>query len=235
MNYQQIDPDLPGLQRWLRLNKNFPGQSTLRMLEYEALAKVDLSGKILDLGGGEKSAYRSGLPAKLDYSSVNIDPEIEPTWLVRPGEKLPIENNVFDACLSMNTLEHVYDPKLLVEEIFRTLKPGGSVYISVPWIFRIHGHPDDFTRATPSWWRITLENAGFSSATILPLIWGRYSTAASITGYKGPLRKIRTHITHLNDLLYSILAFRGTNGKYIGRRGQSICNVAPGHFITAVK
>jgi len=235
MQYTLKEPDLPSVARWISLSKRFPRQSTLRMLEYEALEKVQLKGTVLDIGGGDKSKYRQSLGNEIEYSSVNIDPSINPTWLTKPGEKLPIENNMFDTCISLNTLEHVYDPKFLIGEILRVLKPGGCAYITVPWIFRIHAHPDDYGRYTPSWWRQTCENAGFSEMEILPLIWGRYSTGASITGIRGLSKLLSNTIVHVKDVMYANLTIRGTNGKYSGSRAERICAVAPGYFIKVVK
>lgn len=235
MQFKLIDPQLPSLRRWLALNRKYPKESTLRMMEYELLSKVPLKGKVFDLGGGNKAKYRSILPESIEYSSANIDPDIEPTWLVKPGEPLPVNDAKFDCCITMNTLEHVYDPAALVREIHRVLKNGGTVHITIPWIFRIHGHPDDFTRPTPSWWQKTLEDAGFSSAEVTPLVWGRYSTGASIVGIRGLFKGLRRHIVHMQDCLYAFFVFRNTNGKYCGRRGQRVCNVAPGHFISATK
>ncbi|MGB0844124.1 MAG: class I SAM-dependent methyltransferase, partial [Alphaproteobacteria bacterium] len=140
-----------------------------------------------------------------------------------------------DNCITMNTLEHVYDPKFLIEELHRVLKKGGCVHITVPWMFRIHGHPDDFTRATPSWWRKTLEDAGFESAEITPLVWGRYCTAGTMTGYGRIFKKLSIHLAHLKDCLYAFVCFRGKGQNYSGKRAQRIYNVALGHFITARK
>ena len=190
---------------------------------------------MLDVGGGSKAKYIRLLPQDIDYASVNIDPAMEPTWQAQPGERLQIEDGVFDSCISMSTLEHVYDPKFLVSEMFRVLKPGGQVHVSVPWIFRFHGHPDDFTRASPSWWKTTMEEAGFRETAILPLVWGRYSTASTISNFRGLLKNTRNHITHMRDVLYALFVFRGAGECYQGRRGQRICNVALGHFITATK
>lgn len=235
MKYTRIDPALPTIGRWVSLCRRFPGVSTIRKLEYEKLTAIDLKGKVLDVGGGNKARYMHHLPSDIEYDSVNIDPEMEPTWQVEPGEKLQIENDVFDNCISMNTLEHVYDPKPLISEMFRVLKPGGKVHITVPWMFRIHGHPDDFTRASPSWWKTTMQETGFRETTILPLVWGRYSTASTISNFRGLLKKTRNHMTHLRDVLYARCVFFGSGGRYTGRRGQRICNVALGHFITATK
>jgi len=235
MEYRRIDPRLPTVGRWLDLNRRFPGDSTLRKLEYERLTAIDLKGKVLDLGGGSKAKYIHLHPKDIQYASVNIDPDIEPTWQIQPGEKFQIEDDVFDSCISMNTLEHVYDPKFLLSEIFRVLKPGGEVHISVPWIFRIHAHPDDFTRASPSWWKLAMQETGFQETTVLPLVWGRYSTASTITSFRGVLKNTRNHITHVRDVLYASLVFRGTDVYYQGKRGQRVCNVALGHFISAKK
>jgi len=235
MKYSQIEPSLLTISRWIALNRRFPGNSTLRKLEYEKLLDTTIAGSVLDLGGGNKSRYRKTLPAGIEYSSVNIDPDIEPTWQVEPGETLPIEDGVFDVCISMNTLEHVFDPRFLIGEIHRTLKPGGMVHITVPWIFRIHGHPDDFTRVTPNWWRVVLEDAGFAEMEVTPLVWGRYSTASSISGFRGLFKRTRNHIPHLRDVLYASLMFRNGEGRYVGQRGQRICAVALGHFISAMK
>lgn len=230
------DPRVPTIQRWLDLNRRFRGNSTLRMLEYEKLAEIELTGVVLDLGGGEKARYKEYLPDTIgEYVSVNIDPDIEPTHLIVPGEILPLEDNSIDNCITFNTLEHVYDAKFLIQEMQRVLKPGGKLFITVPWIFGIHGHPDDYTRYTPSWWAMALEEAGYSKAQILPLVWGRYSAAATICGPRGLFVGARTHMLHLHDVLYAAIRFSGTGGVYSGKRGQRICNVAPGHFITAVK
>ena len=234
MEFRLVDPDLPTVSRWLSLNSRYGRQSTLRMLQYEHLEKQSVEGKVLDFGGGNKSKYRDLLPNDIDYSSVNIDPNIEPTWLIEPGAKIPAKANSFDVCVCLNTLEHICDPLFVLGEIHRTLKPGGVVHIAVPWMFRIHGHPDDYNRLTPSWWRQAMEETGFSETSVTPLVWGRYSTAAGITGYKGLVRLQRT-LTHMKDVLYASFAFRNADGVYCGKRGQRICNVALGHFITARK
>lgn len=233
MQYTYIAPRLPGLRRWRDLHRRFPGNSVLRVLEYEALAEHDLDGEVLDIGGGRKAKYAQYLPDRAVLHSVNIDPSIAPTYLVEPGERFPIEDGRYAKAICLNTLEHVYDTAFMIEEIHRVLEPGGTVHITVPFIFRIHGHPDDFSRHTPSWWRETLMRAGFESTTLLPLIWGRYTTAGMIGSYRGPVRLQRAW-DHLRDILYAAIVFR-KHDTYAGRRGHHICAVSPGWFISATK
>ena len=63
--------------------------------------------------------------------------------LVAAGEHLPFANNVFDAILSHEVLEHVVDDAAAVAEMARVLKPGGRIVIFAPnrrYFFETHGH-----------------------------------------------------------------------------------------------
>lgn len=233
MDYTYIPPPLPTIGRWKNLYKRFPGESALRAMEYEKLVQLEVGGQVLDVGGGENARYLKHLTGAAAISSINIDPDIGPTFLLAPGEPFPIADESFDNAVCLNTLEHIYDAKFVIRETFRCLKKGGSVYITVPFIFRVHGHPDDFFRGTTSWWKETLERTGFSSMELQPLIWGRATTGRSITGYRGPFSRLRFHLTHISDCLYAGLRFRGD--RYDGKRGERICGIAPGYFIKATR
>ncbi len=227
--FTQAHPPLPSVKRWVSLCRQFPGASTLRKLQYEHLDSLDFSGRVLDVGGGSNANYLNHLPEDIEYQSINIDPDIAPTWLVNVGDRLPPEDNSYDCCLSLNTLEHVYDPQFLIAEIYRVLKPGGQFHATVPWMFRIHGHPDDFLRMTPSWWGQALREAGFKETTVTPLVWGRSSSAASMSGRRG----LRVHAAHIQDSVHASFAFGGRRKH--GKRRQRVYNIALGHFISARK
>lgn len=49
-----------------------------------------------------------------------------------PFDQIPFESNSFDAVLLDNVLEHITDPKNLIEEIKRVLRPDGTLVIGVP-------------------------------------------------------------------------------------------------------
>jgi SAM-dependent methyltransferase len=235
MDYEYIDPPLPSVSRFLKLYRKFRGNSPIRVLEYERLEELSIQGDILDVGGGKNARYRDLLPKNARVQSINIDPEIAPTFLIDPDGNFPINKNVFDAAVCFNTLEHIYDARHTVSETHRVLKPGATLHITVPFIFRIHGHPDDYFRATPSWWRKTLEDIGFTSASLTPLVWGRNVSAGDILGYKGLLPKqFNFNICHLKDVLYAAMMFRGKS-TYSGKRGERICAVSLGWFISATK
>lgn len=57
------------------------------------------------------------------------------------AEKLPFEDNSFDLIYSTNVLEHVKDPKKVLSESVRVLKPGGYLQFVIPNYFSFwEGH-----------------------------------------------------------------------------------------------
>lgn len=64
------------------------------------------------------------------------------------NERLDFEDNSFDTVLLMDVLEHIYQPKQLIAEISRVMKPSGRVIIAVPFLYRIHEEPNDYFRYT---------------------------------------------------------------------------------------
>src|SRR5690606_1441949 len=110
---------------------------------------------------------------------------------------------------------------------------GGAVHVIVPFMFRIHGHPDDYFRATPSWWRETFDRTGFARLDLMPLVWGRGATRAVVPGLHGAFPRARMHLAMLFDVLFAALMLKGD--RISGRRGASICGTAPGWFMTGWK
>lgn len=51
-------------------------------------------------------------------------------------------------CVSV--LEHSRRPWLLAANLERMLQPGGTLYLTVPFVWRVHGYPDDYWRFTLS-------------------------------------------------------------------------------------
>lgn len=58
------------------------------------------------------------------------------------GMHLPLDDQSMDQVISFTVLEHVTDEAAALQEIWRVLKPGGRMLLSVPnkwWIFETHG------------------------------------------------------------------------------------------------
>jgi SAM-dependent methyltransferase len=45
---------------------------------------------------------------------------------------LPFADNTFDLVTALDVLEHIHDDKAVISELFRVLKPGGTLLVAVP-------------------------------------------------------------------------------------------------------
>lgn len=68
------------------------------------------------------------------------------SFLLSPAETLPFENDSFDKVFCLDVLEHVQDEVKTICEIYRVLKPGGALILSVPHDFLNFLDPDELTR-----------------------------------------------------------------------------------------
>lgn len=230
----------PSFARFRRLLADTRSKSILRALEYERLQSLRLQGRVLDFGGGSKTQY-SGLvaswadaQAEFEYESANIDPNTHPTFLIPPDGELPCEDGRYDAVISLNTFEHVYGLSGVLGRIHRVLKPGGEMVFIVPFLFRVHGHPDDYSRGTPSFWRKMLAEHGFDGVAVEALNWGPFSTATTVSGTPGPLKRLRIAWALLLDLIYFSLRF-GQDVTLMEEQDSSVCNAPFGYFIRCTK
>lgn len=229
-----VPAELPSFARYKKLFWRGSGASATRVLQYERLAQKKFKGTLLDFGGGDKAKYRDILNCE-SYESVNIDRAIAPTWITEVGEKLPCPRDHYDHVISLNTIEHIYDAQGVIRDIFDVLKKKGEFTCTIPFLYPVHGHPDDYFRPTASWWHQTLRQTGFSEIRIMPLLWGPFTTGLICSGLPGPLKWPRTQATLLLDLLYVKLRFRGKTGHFEGKAGEDIQKHALGYFIEAVK
>lgn len=107
-----------------------------------------LSGRVLDDGCG--FAPYQEIINRYSKELILLDhiishPEIDVCSDVR---RLPFLDNNFDCVLSFQVLEHVANPFEAIQEISRTLKPGGILLLSVPHLSRLHEIPHDYFRYT---------------------------------------------------------------------------------------
>lgn len=68
--------------------------------------------------------------------------------VVGDAHHLPFREGVFDAVVCESLLEHVVEPTRVIAEMRRVLKPGGKIYLMVPFLFGFHAAPNDFYRFT---------------------------------------------------------------------------------------
>ena len=58
----------------------------------------------------------------------------------------PLKEAYFGLGICCSVLEHVDKPWVFAANLTRVIRPGGLLYMSVPWVWRYHAYPDDYFR-----------------------------------------------------------------------------------------
>jgi SAM-dependent methyltransferase len=106
----------------------------------------------IDLGAGGRR-LRDAVRVDRDFG--------EPVEVLADAPDLPFRDGVLDAVVTTGTLEHLVNPDRVLQEVARALRPGGLVYVEVPFLQGYHADPDDFWRFTENGLRLLLQRNGF--------------------------------------------------------------------------
>lgn len=116
-------------------------------------SKSDFSEqKILDVGCGIKPYEKLFLHTS-SYTGIDIqggghrDNKKTPDKFY-DGINVPFNDNFFDSVIATEVLEHILEPQQLLSEMTRVLKPGGTIFITMPFVWAEHEVPYDFQRFT---------------------------------------------------------------------------------------
>ncbi len=107
--------------------------------------------RLLIIGGGTLGVGTETFYNDDAIEIVAIDVYPSPfTCLLADAHWLPFADEVFDGVWIQAVLEHVLEPHLVVEQIYRVLKSDGLVYAETPFMVGVHEGAHDFTRFTLS-------------------------------------------------------------------------------------
>jgi SAM-dependent methyltransferase len=125
-------------------------RESVRALMRDAAARYAQDpGLLLDVAPQDHEGARPFFGPGVEIETFDIDPDSGCTHigdLCRRNEAIP--DRRFDYVVCTEVLEHVLQPFHAVEEIRRLLRPGGRLFLSSPFNFRIHG-------PLPDCWRFT--------------------------------------------------------------------------------
>lgn len=129
------------VERWEDFSTLFDGLMT-------KIGRFRKSGKLLDVGAGVGCLVASAL--RYGFSAQGIEVSKWAARFAREEKGLPIRTGLledaefgpdyFDVVVINHVLEHVDDPKGMLAEVRRILKPGGMLVIGVPNIGSIMAH-----------------------------------------------------------------------------------------------
>jgi len=106
-----------------------------------------LKGKILVIGAGYwPTIDQFSKDTSVTFSDINTSyPQVS---IYADAHDLPFKDKTFSGLLALEVFEHLCNPNIASEEIYRVLTNDGIAIISIPFMFRIHGNPHDFQRFT---------------------------------------------------------------------------------------
>ena len=125
---------------------------------------------MLDVGCGSKP-YQDCFPLVSAYIGIEVetsghDHKNSIVDFFYDGLNIPFTNESFDSVVCFEVLEHVNDPKAILDEVNRVIKDDGSLLISVPFLFGEHEEPYDFQRFTSFGLVKLLNDTGFSMVSL---------------------------------------------------------------------
>ncbi|HZI94607.1 MAG TPA: class I SAM-dependent methyltransferase [Patescibacteria group bacterium] len=124
-----------------------------------------IKGRVVDLGCGT-AQYRPDILATAtqyvgvdwenslhDRSGVNLFADL--------SQRLPLRDGCADTVVAFQVMEHLREPGLFLAECHRILRPGGSLFLTVPFMWEVHEAPSDYYRYTRHGLEHLLGKAGF--------------------------------------------------------------------------
>ena len=111
------------------------------------VASIPKNGSLLDLGSSDGGTLSHFAELRPDLSLASSDIAGNPSAYPRgtdfrqanfDTDSLPWTDSSFDAITCMHVVEHLVDPKHIVRESARLLKPGGRIYIETPHPKTVH-------------------------------------------------------------------------------------------------
>jgi SAM-dependent methyltransferase len=145
-----------------------------RQLREALVEKIPLfHGTFLDVGCG-RMPYKDVImapPGRVrEYIGLDLGSEKygQPD-LVWDGRNIPLAPQSVDCAMATEVLEHCPEPELLLREVVRVLKPGGTFFFTVPFLWPLHDAPYDEYRYTPFALRRHLVNSGFGNVQMKAL------------------------------------------------------------------
>ena len=145
-------------------------------------------GEVLDVGGWDffVGAADKGV-SFMRWTTLESDQERlleteDPRVNVSYGDgcAMAFPDASFDTVLSVQVLEHVFDPIRMVAEVGRVLKPGGKAVFLIPCTSTMHLAPHYYSNFSRFWIQEALKRAGLEIVELTELggVWSTFASRA---------------------------------------------------------
>ncbi len=177
-------------------NLIFSNKSILRIFQLEIFKKFKIDGDIIEFGASEKIeknfCNKNLKNAKITYSNLN---SLDKKFINIDLQKNFFLKTKYDYIIIFNVLEHLLDPNLALKNLSSICKKNGKIIGSTPFIFRVHGAPNDYSRFTKDHLIELLKSNNFKNIEIIELGTGPFLACISL---------LRSYLKYL-PILYQLL------------------------------
>ncbi len=118
---------------------------------FDAGSACDSESLVLDISAGQlryKPFFEHTHYLAIDSAIGDANWDFSGLDLIGDALALPIRTESVDVCLNFTSLEHYPDPGAFFSEVARVLKPGGKLFLYVPFHQGEHQIPHDYFRYT---------------------------------------------------------------------------------------
>ena len=162
-------------------NLIFSNKSILRIFQLEIFKKFKVDGDVIEFGASEEIeknfCNKNFKNCKITYS--NLDPSNN-KFLNIDLQKDFFLKTKYDYVIIFNVLEHLLDPNLALKNLSSICKKNGKIIGSTPFIFRVHGAPNDYSRFTKDHLVELLKSNNFKNIEIIELGTGPFLACISL-------------------------------------------------------
>lgn len=125
------------LINWPEVNNGLKPGNNWNPTEVAMLKSVEKAQKensySLDIGCGEnRQRFKEGL-SQLGYVPVGMDIFGDAPDALADGHCLPFADNTFDLIMSSAVFEHLKNPYVAINELYRVAKPGARIHVSIAY------------------------------------------------------------------------------------------------------
>ena len=130
----------------------------------EYLADVLVYGKVVDWGAGTKPIQNYLKENTATFFTIDQLEHVEPDLVANIDTPLILDEK-YNFAFCLEVLEHVWDSRQLLKNIYDNLEEGGKVFLSQPFMYEVHKE-DDRVRFTHHGLKQLFEEVGFKDVFV---------------------------------------------------------------------
>lgn len=185
------------------------------------------TGNVLNAGAGNRD-ISSMVEGRLYNQDIAVGLHNTNIDFISPLHEIPTAERFFDTIICNAVLEHVANPDEIMDEFARVCAPGGTLYLTIPFMQPEHRDPTDFQRYTLDGISLLCERHGFEvleahgvHSVHTTLAWIAHEWLAPVHGWRGVAARA--------------VAFRWLMRQIRSANQRQVASLASAHRVIAVR